>query len=282
MSYPQNPVEPTAPAVPPAPQPTESAPKQRNVLGIVALAIAVVGFLFACIPGALIVGWILLPIAFILSIVAFFLKGRKWPAITALIVSVVGTIVGFIVFFAVVAVSFNDAFGSGDTTVVESSDDAVVDEETTEEEPATAEEGTRENPFPLGTTVSSDEWEVTINSVTLGATDQVIAANPAWNEAPDDGTEYIVVNYSATYIGDDAEGQMAAFVGVEYVTGSGTTVNSLDKLLIAPEPTVDSTSPLYNGGSVTGNSAIQVPTPVDGVLAVRPGMLADKVFFAVQ
>lgn len=41
------------------------------------MIIAIVGFIFACIPGALIVGWLLLPIAFILGIVAVFLKGGE-------------------------------------------------------------------------------------------------------------------------------------------------------------------------------------------------------------
>ena len=41
----------------------------------------------------------LLPIAFVLSIVALFMKGAKWPAITGLVVSIVGTIVAALVFF---------------------------------------------------------------------------------------------------------------------------------------------------------------------------------------
>ncbi len=88
-----------------------AAPRKPHVLGIIALAVAVAGFIFACIPGALIVGWVLLPIAFILSIVALFLKGLKWPAIVGLILSIIGTIVGFVVFFAVVATAAHDAFG---------------------------------------------------------------------------------------------------------------------------------------------------------------------------
>ncbi|MGX1703371.1 hypothetical protein [Microbacterium sp. NPDC055357] len=256
--------------------------KQKNIVGLVALIAAVVGFIFACIPGALIVGWILLPIAFVLAIVSLFMKGPKWPGIIGLVVAIVGTVVGFIVFFFVVANAASEAFGSGDTTVVESSQEPVAEEATAEEEPAAAEQGTRENPYPLGTTVTSDDWEVTINSVTLAATDTVIAANDVWNEAPDEGTEYIIVNYTATYVGDDADGEMAAFVGVEYVTASGTTVSGLDKIVVAPDPVLDTMSTLYNGGSVTGNTAMQVPTPPDGVLAVRPGMLADKVFYAIQ
>src|SRR5699024_2284731 len=69
--------------------------KQRNIVGLIALIVVVVGFIFACIPGALIVGWILLPISFILSIVGLAMSGKtKGTSISALIVSIVGFIVG--------------------------------------------------------------------------------------------------------------------------------------------------------------------------------------------
>jgi hypothetical protein len=153
-------------------------------------------------------------------------------------------------------------------------------EQLAQEEPA-AETGTRENPHPIGSVVSSDEWTVVINSVTLAATDDVLAANE-FNEPPDEGTEYIVINYTVTYTGNDPNGQTPMFVGVEYVTGSGTTMSASDKFLVAPDPVIDVFTTLYNGGSVSGNHAIQVPSPVDGVLAVEAGMLADKAFVAVQ
>lgn len=90
-------------------QPQPVPTPEVNILGIFALVAAIVGFIFACFPGALIVGWILLPIAFVLSLVALFQAGHKWPAITALIVTIVGTLAGFIVFFAVVADSVGKA-----------------------------------------------------------------------------------------------------------------------------------------------------------------------------
>ncbi|MGN7251908.1 DUF308 domain-containing protein [Arthrobacter sp. SAFR-014] len=259
------------------------AKKQSNVVGLIALIAAVLGFIFACMPGALIVGWVLLPIAFVLAIVSLFLKDRvKWTGVTALIVSIVGTIVGFVVFSAVVATSFDDAFGSGGTTVAAPSGDAGANgQEAAKEDPA-AKAGTRENPYPIRSVVESDDWRVVINSVTLNATDAVVAANQ-FNEAPAKGSEYILVNYSATYIGDDADGQMPAFVSVEYVTAKGTTVNGLDNPVVAPKP-IDTTSTLYKDGTATGNMAIEVPTATagQGVLAVRPGMLGDKVFVAVK
>ena len=282
---------PFQPQQPPLGQPGYAAPaqpakakakKQLNVVGLIALIAAALGFIFACIPGALIVGWILLPIAFVLALVSLFLKDRaKWMGITALTVSIVGTIVGVSVFLAVVATSFDNAFGSGDTTVVEPSGDAAVDNGAAEEEPA-AEAGTRENPYPIGSVIESDDWRVVINSVTLAATDAVVAANQ-FNEPPTEGSEYIIVNYSATYIGDDPDGEMPAFVSIEYVTADGTTVNGLDKFVVAPEP-IDTMSTLYTDGTATGNVAFEVPTATagQGVLAVRPGMLGDKVFVAVQ
>ncbi len=295
-------VPPPAPEAQPAPQAPHSAPeyvqgapvapypqalgtavpaKQRNILGLIALGVAAIGFIFACIPGALIVGWVLLPIGFILGIVSLFLKGKvKWQGITAIIVSIVGTIIGVIVFTVVVATAFTDAFGGTD---VEVGDSTAVTEEadtTTEEEAPAAEAGTRENPLPIGTPFSSTDWTVVINSVTLGAQDQILAAN-MFNEAPDAGTEYILVNYTVTYTGSDADGQMPAFVSLEYVTAAGVTVNGLDKLVVAPDE-LNSTAPLYNGASATGNRAIQVPSPADGVIAVSPGMIADNIFVAIQ
>lgn len=263
-----------------SPTPPTNAKKQLNVLGLIALITAVLGFIFACVPGALIVGWVLLPIAFILAIVSLFLRDKaKWMGITALITSVVGTIVGIVVFTAVVATSFDNAFG-GETTVVEPSQGGSTQGSGKSE--GEAKGGTRDNPNAIGSVIESKDWRVVINSVTLAATDAVVAAN-SFNEAPAAGTEYILVNYSATYIGDDADGQMPAFVTVEYVTADGKTINSFDKFVTPPDP-IDSTSTLYTDATATGNVVFEVPTATagQGVLAVRAGMLGDKVFVATK
>lgn len=263
------------------PQPT-NAKKQSNVVGLIALIAAVLGFIFSCIPGALIVGWILLPIGFILAIVSLFFKGKaKWTGITALIVSVVGTIVGFVVFFAVVGSAFDNAVGSGDTKIAAPSGEAGANSGAAENKPE-ANAGTRENPSPIGSVIESDDWRVVINKVTLAASDAVLAVNQ-FNDPPAAGSEYILVNYSVTYLGDDPNGQMPAFVSVEYVTADGRTINSFDKPVIEPEA-INTTSALYKDGTATGNKAFEVPTATagQGVLAVRPGMLADKAFVAAQ
>jgi hypothetical protein len=80
-----------------------SEPGKVNVLGVVALVLAALGFVLACIPFVQIAGFVLLPIALVLAIVALFLPGGKWPAIAGLIVAVLGAIAGIVV-FAVVTV----------------------------------------------------------------------------------------------------------------------------------------------------------------------------------
>ncbi len=104
--------------------------KHRSVLGIIGLSVATIGLIFACIPGALVVGWVLLPIGFILGIVALFQKDkRKWQAITAIGVSMVGTIVGAIVFVALTAGALSDAVDDTAADEIGNSDAAVDDME---------------------------------------------------------------------------------------------------------------------------------------------------------
>lgn len=252
------------------PQAASPAPAQRNVVGIVALVVSIVGFVFACIPGALIVGWVLLPIAFILAIVALFLKGMgKALALTALIVSVVGTVVGFVVFFAVVAASFNTAFGGAGTEVK-----APASSQPGGSDAAAAKVGTRENPAALGSEIVGQDFTVKINSVDLNATAAVLAANQ-FNEAPSAGNVYAVVNATVTYTGSDSG--YANQAEISYVSAGGKVYNSFDSIAVAPDPALGSDE-LYEGASATGNIVIQIPAAGDGLLRVSPGLIAEKVF----
>ncbi|SMX89816.1 DUF4190 domain-containing protein [Brevibacterium antiquum] len=246
--------------------------RQKNVMGIVAFILAVVGFIFGCIPGALILGWILLPIAFLLAIISFFLKGGKGLSIAALILSVVGTIVAILVFFFVVASSFDDAF-SDDVSAEPPAEEVVAE--------AGAEEGTRENPYSIGTKISSDAWEMTITNVTLDATDQVLAENE-FNESPDAGNQYMMIDVEMTYTGDAPDGEMP-MATFEYVSAGGNTFDGLDDMVVAPNA-LDTLENMYNGATTSGSIAIQIPSEdADaGVLAVNPDMFADKVYVAVK
>lgn len=264
---------------PPIAQPNNPQPattKEKNVLGIIALVVSIVGFIFACIPGALIIGWILLPIAFILSIVSLFLKGKgKGLGVAGLIISVVGGVVGFIVFFAVLATSFEEAF-SGEEITATTAESGITEEANQDDQ-----KGTRANPYPVGTTLAGEDWEVTINDVNLDATSEIVEEN-LFNDEPEPGFTYINVNVTITYIGDDENGEMN-MTTIAYVTADGNTINSYDNMVVPPEP-LDTMSTLYPGASTSGNIAFAVPedTADQGTLAINVDLFDDKVFVAVK
>lgn len=255
--------------------------KGHNIVGIIALVMAVIGFIFACVPGALIIGWVLLPISFIMGLVGLFRKGEVlWPAITAVIVSVIGTIAGVLVCLALLGSAVDEATSS--TSAVSAS---VAPSGTSSDARGSRSSGqgkTRENPYPLGTEISGEDWKVVVNSVTFNANDAVAAANQ-FNDPPAAGKEYILINYTATYIGDNSNGELALFASVDYVTVDGITIDAAGSAVVAPDG-IDFMKILHKGASVTGNIAYEVPsdTARDGVLAVTPGVMADTVFVAVK
>lgn len=256
---------------------TQGAGTSKNPVGTIALVTAILGFIFACIPGALIVGWVLLPIAFVLSLVSLFLAGKtKKAGIAGLIISIVGTIVGFMVFIFVAATAVDEAFSGGEVTV--STPDGKTSDKADKKGP---ERGTRENPLELGSSIKDDEWKVTIHSVDLNANKAISAAN-MFNDPPAEGNVFILVNLTAKYLGDDAEGS-TPWVSVKFVTPAGNTFSSTDTFAVAPNE-FDSLETLYNGASTSGNIVIEVPKAdaAEGTLAVESGLLGKKVFFKVK
>src|SRR5699024_12423282 len=87
---------------------------------------------------------------------------------------------------------------------------------------AQGKEGRRDHPLALGTTVPEGDWEVTVNSVDLDATDAVLAENP-FNDEPDEGHSYITANVTATYLGSEPSGDTPSGIRVEYVTPDGNS-----------------------------------------------------------
>ncbi|WP_136055951.1 DUF2510 domain-containing protein [Microbacterium sp. K24] len=264
----------SAPATTAAPiAPAADSPKKLNVLALVSAIVGVIGFIFACIPGALIVGWILLPIAFILSIVSLFLKGdKKWLGIVGLVLSIVGTIVGVVVFLGVIATAADEAFGGGDTMVTQPETSDEAEEPAEEEAPADAAQGTRENPYPVGSEISNSDWTVVVNSINPDG--NAVVSAEQFNEPAPAGSHYEIVNYTVTYKG--AESSYGAEVMVAYVTSAGNVINSYDNLVILSDGF--SLDELYTGASATGSVAFLVPDGETALLRVTPGILADEVF----
>src|SRR5690625_576403 len=118
-------------------------PPQENGIGLAALIVAIVGFLFDCIPGALIIGWVLLPVALFLSIVGSARSGRRQgTSLAAMVISVICTIVGLVVFASVVSDAFDEALSTSDFSVDEANPDDPADTDDTAD---TEDSGANEN-----------------------------------------------------------------------------------------------------------------------------------------
>ena len=272
----------------PAPTPPPGTGR-TNPMGLIALIVAIIGTITACIPGIVVLGWVLLPIAFILSIVALAQKeaSNKF-AVPALILSIVGTVLGVAVFIYTLVTAVDDAFSTDVSAAAPTqfADTTPTEAPTTPAEaaakPATTGDGSsRTTPLPLGSTIATDDWSVTLNSASLNATDQVLAAN-TFNDPPAEGNVYLLVNVTVTYTGTDPQGDIF-FGTIDYVTTEGTTVGAYDSFAVAPD-SLDTLTTLYEGGATTGNLVFEVPaaTAGDGVLAVTPALFADRTFVAVS
>jgi hypothetical protein len=252
--------------IPPLPAGPQPPAKQKNTLGRIALIVSIIGFVFACVPGALIVGWVLLPVAFILGIVGLFLSGKaKGTSIAAIIVSVVGIVVGVSVFAVVVTDAFDDALSESDMSA---SSPAASDEGSDGNQV-----GSRENPLPIGETVRSQDWEVVLGAPREATAE--IAAENQFNNAPEAGKEYWIVPITATYTGDDT-GNTAFDIAVKFVGSDNRTYDGYCGVI--PDPFGD-VGELYNGGVAEGNTCVAIPAGADGLWTLSTGFSGEPVFF---
>ncbi|MBM4546841.1 hypothetical protein GS457_19305 [Rhodococcus hoagii] len=261
------------PGYAPYPAMPEQPMKQKNTIGLIAVITAAAGFVFACIPGALIVGWVLLPIAFILGIVGLCQSGKvKGTSIAAVIVAVVGTIVGFIVFFAVVTDAVDDAFSESDLSAVEpNSGGGSVTSGNNE-----GAMGSRENPLPIGAMVVNNDWNIVLGTPREAGSE--VSAENQFNDAPKPGMEFWIVPVTATYTGDDT-GTAWVDLTIKFV-GSDNKAYS-DRCGVIPD-NLNDVDEVYPGGVAEGNTCVAVPAGADGLWSVSAGFTGKPSFFTAR
>jgi hypothetical protein len=119
-----------------------------------------------------------------------------------------------------------------------------------------------------------NQAEVTIDSVNLDATDEILAEN-SFNEAPPEGYKYALMSFTVKQLSldsFDASAVRALFTGVP------DDIATPAQYMVVPDPTMLFSPDLHRGESVTGNIAALVPTSgaESGSLMVK-NYLADNV-----
>ena len=134
-------------------------------------------------------------------------------------------------------------------------------------------EGSRDNPLPVGTPVSTPEWEIALGAP-REAQDEIQAENQ-FNGAPPTGMEYWIVPVTATYTGTES-GHAGTDLGVGFVGSDARTYS--DMCGVIPDDLWD-VGQVYGGGTATGNVCVVVPAGAHGLWTVTPGWSAEPVFF---
>ncbi len=237
-----------------------------NVAGVIALVMALSGFLLAWYPGALMLAWIPLAASLLLGIVGLLTRGTRWPAVTALLVAVTGAAV-----FAFTTLRAVDDSLSSDVAVTSAGGTALPGDTGT----------SPDNPLPIGSTVSSHDWSVTLNSVAVDATEEVVTADTL-NNQPAEGQAYALATITITYTGVNPQGGMH-MESVFFVLPDGTSVPPLDESTATPNP-IHAVPVLEMGTSTTGNLAFRVPAAIaaKGTISIQPAPSSAGRFFALR
>jgi hypothetical protein len=180
-----------------------------------------------------------------------------------------------ILFLAAMVIACGGSAGSKATNS-ESADSAgqsseqKADQEKTDQqeeptsEPVAAEPGTsRSNPLPLGSTVELEDWKVTVAGYKQGeeAVSAITAANQ-FNEAPAEGTSYVLVDLAVEYTGDAEEAQ-SPLIGLDLrLTGSKHLLYG--SAMLVPEQALE--GQLFKGGKAEGQRAFVIAADEDNLM----------------
>lgn len=129
-----------------------------SVLGIIGLAVTAVGVVLSCIPAIAVVGWILLGVGVVASLVSIFFPGAKWPGITGMALGALGAVLALAVSLLTSGATASEPVDDPAPITTETpsaSEEAPSDEPTREPSPSTV-----ATPPPGTETVTFDELEV--------------------------------------------------------------------------------------------------------------------------
>ena len=149
--------------------------------------------------------------------------------------------------------------------------------------------GSRDNPVPVGTAVEvehseTDHWQVTVLGTTADAT-QIVLDENRFNDSPEVGNQFFIVNVQAKYLGQDST-NFNGFFRLKALGDGGVVYTTFgDSCGVIPD---DLPNPeLFTNGTIEGNECWQIASSdVDSLLMIlEPDSLSDegtRVWFSLQ
>jgi opacity protein-like surface antigen len=138
--------------------------------------------------------------------------------------------------------------------------------------------GTRENPIPLGQEAQVGDWKVTVTGATLDATDQFTDST---YEPLDAGSQIVLIDLTATYVGEDSGTFMMDMI-YDFVGSGG---NTYDWLPMSVDPDITDEGEVFPDASVSGLLSFVVASDQvsGGTLSLEEFSFdGERVFFAVE
>jgi hypothetical protein len=115
---------------------------------------------------------------------------------------------------------------------------------------AERQEGSRQNPIPVGTAVDVGEnWQVTVLNVEPDATERVLAESE-YNDPPEEGRQFFIAEVSVTYTGEDSDTFSSSELSA---VGSSSVAYSTYEDSCGEIPDELPSREVFSGGTITGN-----------------------------
>lgn len=250
---------PAAAVAPPTPPPVTQPASGK--IALAALVLGIVAIVCAFIPGLSFVAFLPAFVALIMGIVALVTKAPgRGKALTGVILGPIALLVAIIVSVTTIATGFGSNAELAKPAPANSASAAPSPAKTVDPVEAQAEQGTRQNPAPLGSVIEISDnsgpiWQVQIGAANPNAGD-VIAAENQFNPAADAGFQYVLVPVTYTYVGSTS-GTPWVDVTVEFVSAAGTT--HTQEFVVIPNSVTD-VNEMYAGATATANIVVMAPS----------------------
>ena len=196
------------------------------------------------------------------------------------LISAATGVLGLVIGLAIGSAGETPAPSAGTTPVAsapapqtDAPEEPTADTAVAPEAPAAGDEGSRANPFVIGETVSSEEWDVVLGQP-REAWGEIQAENQ-YNEPPAEGVSFWIVPVTATYTGAES-GRAWTDLTVQFVGSDARTYS--DNCGVIPGSLTD-VDELYTGGVAEGNVCVAVPSGADGLWTLAADW-GEPIFFA--